>query len=220
MRTVLAFFDPARPGCWRRFTRGLLGCFGLVGCGLVVAAVLAARQPMGRYVVGATLVSTGQFGPGLTVASRLVDDYPERNAAFYLLKASAQRNLGDIEGHNRSLDEAVAHFPRSFAANDDRCLYGALHGDPKAALPFCDTAVALVESTASSQAFAHRGLARALAGDRAGAIDDLETAESARLAEGISDERFGYWYGRMLADLKAGRAPMTAEELVRDRRLR
>lgn len=217
MPRVPAFLDPARPGCWRRFRRGVFGCLGLGACGLAVVAIVAARRPMGRYAVGAALVSLNAFEPGLAVAERLVDDHPDVNAAFYLLKAAAQRNVGDIDGHNATLDAAVAHFPTSFAANDDRCLYGALFGDPAAALPYCDRAVALVDPTNGSHALAHRGLARALAGVRDGAIADLDTAVSVWREAGITDDRFARPYGEILDALRAGRDPFDDAFLARER---
>ncbi len=217
MPSLPALLDPARPGCWRRFTRGAFGCLALGACGLVVAGVVAARQPMGRYAIGAALVSANAFEPGLAVAERLVADHPDVNAAFYLLKAAAQRNVGDIEGHNRTLDDAVAHFPTSFAANDDRCLYGALFGDPAAALRYCDQAVSLVDPSNGSHALAHRGLARALAGEREGAIADLDAAISVWREAGITDDRFARPYGEFLDALRAGRDPFDEAALARER---
>ena len=217
MSAILALLDPARPGCWQRFKRAVLGLLGLGACGAVVAALLVMRLPMGRYMVGATLVSAHAYRPGLAVASSLVDDHPNVNAAFYLLKASAQRHLGDIEGHNRSLDDAVAHFPRAFSANDDRCLQGALFGDPIAALPYCDQAIALVAPEKASDARAHRGIARALAGDTAGAIDDFDAAVSTWRQAGIADEQFARPYGEFLDTLRAGREVFDAATLARER---
>ena len=217
MPSLPALLDPARPGCWRRFTRGALGCLALGACGLVVAGIVAARQPMGRYAIGAALVSANAFEPGLAVAERLVADHPDVNAAFYLLKAAAQRNVGDVEGHNRTLDEAVAHFPTSFAANDDRCLYGALFGDPGAALRYCDQAVALVDPSNGSHALAHRGLARALAGEREGASAARGGAGGVGRGAGITAARCAGPYGELPAAWRAGREPFDAAALARER---
>jgi tetratricopeptide (TPR) repeat protein len=214
---IVEFFDPARPGCWQRFKRGVLGCLGLCACSAVVAAALAARQPMGRYMLGATLMSMGAYRPALAVASSLVDDHPDVNSAFYLLKAAALRHTGDVDGHNRVLDEAVLHFPRAFAANDDRCLYGALFADARAALPYCDQAVALVPPEKAANARAHRGLARALAGDTAGAIDDLDAAVGTWRSTGMTDDQFARPYAEFLEGLRAGRDVFDAETLARER---
>lgn len=217
MTAILAYFDPARPGCWQRLKRAVLVVVGVSTCAVAVAALVAARRPMGRYLIGATLVSLHAYRPGLAVATALVEDHPDTNAAFYLLKASAERHLGDFKANETSLDAAVTHFPRAVAANDDRCLYGALFGDPRAALPYCDQAVALVAPEKASDARAHRGLARILAGDRAGAMEDLDAAVGTWREAGLGDDRFPRPYGEMLEALKAGREVFDAETLARER---
>lgn len=219
MPNLLDVIDPARPGCWRRFKRSALGCLGVAGCGLLVAGIIAARRPMGRYALGAALISVGLPGPSLALAQGLIDDYPDQNAAFYLLKSAAQRTLGRSDESFATLDEAVRRFPNTFAANDDRCLYGALFGDPKAALPYCDKAVAMIDNgtVQDNAALAHRGMARALAGDRDGARADLEEAVESWRAQGIHDSAFARPYGQMLDALRAGRDPLDAAALQRER---
>ncbi|MEO8085001.1 MAG: hypothetical protein ABI780_14355, partial [Ardenticatenales bacterium] len=209
--------DPAQPGCWRRAKRTAFGCLGLVGCGLLAAGIVAARRPMGRYALGAGLISIGLPGPSLSLAQGLIDDYPDQNAAFYLLKSAAQRTLGHLDESFVTLDEAVQKFPNTFAANDDRCLYGALFGDPKAALPYCDKAVTLIGSRQANAALAHRGMARALAGDRDGAMADLDEAVASWRAQGIRDAQFARPYGVMLDALHEGRDPLDAAALQRER---
>ena len=85
-------------------------------------------------------------------------------------------------------------------------LHGALHGGAKTAISACDTAVALAPGNVWVRD--SRGVARALTGDRAGAIADFQafikgtdSAESKKQRQGWIDK------------LKKGENPFTEKEI-------
>jgi TonB family protein len=106
------------------------------------------------------------------------------------------------------LDHRVTH---ALSYSLDQCLYGAAWGFASAVMAQCDDAVALAPNAAAP--LRARGIARALAGNGSGAIEDLETA--ARLAPGTA-------YAREAAEwalaLREGRNPFTDEVLAALRR--
>jgi tetratricopeptide (TPR) repeat protein len=90
------------------------------------------------------------------------------------------------------------------------CWFGSLYGHASEVLPYCDEAI-----QAAPEAFAvrdSRGLARALTGDFAGAIEDfqffVERAAGAGYSAQTIQQRRGW-----IVDLKAGRDPFTPELL-------
>ena len=88
------------------------------------------------------------------------------------------------------------------------CKYGVLYGEAKTAISVCDTAVALAPGNVNVRD--SRGVARALTGDRAGAIADFQAfIEGTDSAEG-KKQRQGW-----IDKLKKGENPFTEEELAK-----
>jgi tetratricopeptide (TPR) repeat protein len=88
------------------------------------------------------------------------------------------------------------------------CWYGALHGGAKTVISACDTAVALAPGNVNVRD--SRGLARALTGDTAGAIEDFQAfIEATDSAEG-KKQRQGW-----IDALKKGEKPFTQKELAK-----
>jgi WD40 repeat protein len=88
------------------------------------------------------------------------------------------------------------------------CWYGALHEGAKTVISACDTAVALAPGNVNVRD--SRGLARALTGDTAGAIEDFQAfIEATDSAEG-KKQRQGW-----IDALKKGEKPFTQKELAK-----
>ena len=94
-------------------------------------------------------------------------------------EADALALAGDRAGAEESFKEAVHAVleTRDHRAGNSVCWFGSVHRYAKLVLPACDRAVELApDDVAKTQYLDSRGLARALAGNTAGAIDDFATA--------------------------------------------
>jgi WD40 repeat protein len=117
--------------------------------------------------------------------------------------ALAQATTWAIERHSRSMTEGV-------------CLQGSLDGLARVVMAACEHAVSL--SPDSGRAHDDRGIARALSGDRAGAIEDLTRFVQWLSENNIDDSRRGK-FEAWLTELRAGRDPFdpaTLEELRKE----
>ncbi|MCE7938712.1 hypothetical protein DCC79_00585 [bacterium] len=175
LRRAVAFFDPAEPGFLRRMGRLALAALGLGLCGLCAATVAWTQTVTGRYWTAVVWIETERYDWAVSVAEGLVRDEPRRSYAYYRLLATALRRSGRPEAQLAVYDEAVEQFPDHSLAHGHRCWYGTLFGDPRTVIDSCDRAIEIGEGTSGS-AHARRAVARALTGDRPGAIADLEAA--------------------------------------------
>jgi WD40 repeat protein len=91
------------------------------------------------------------------------------------------------------------------------CWLGSLDGEARAVLPVCDRATALAPG--ELQALDSRGLARALAGNQAGAVVDFETVVAGAARAGWSAEAVAK-RRRWLETLGAGGNPFDAETIA------
>lgn len=86
------------------------------------------------------------------------------------------------------------------------CAYGSLHGDAAKVMDACEKAVALEPENKIYQLY--RGLARALAGNKAGAIEDFQASVKSNGLP-LEKERVQGW----IDALQAGKNPFTKEEI-------
>lgn len=215
-RRAVAFFDPAEPGFLRRMGRLALAMVGLGVCGVCGAVAAWTQTPTGRYWTAVVWLEAERYDWAVAAAEGLVRDHPDRSYADYRLLATALRRSGQPEAQLAVYDAAVERFPDHSLAHSHRCWYGTLFADPRTVMRSCDRAIEISEGSSGS-AFARRAVARALTGDRPGAIADLEAALA------IWDERDfrGRTYdtrAEWLAALRAGADPFDAETLERLRR--
>jgi len=90
------------------------------------------------------------------------------------------------------------------------CWWGSLAGGARQVLATCDAAVQAADADTRTRIFDSRGVARALAGDDAGAIEDFEAYIAGSTDAGAKAEREGW-----VTDLKAGRNPLSTDVLGR-----
>jgi tetratricopeptide (TPR) repeat protein len=216
VRRILGFFDPAEPGFVGRMARVVAVIALVAGCACAVVSAPWVRSPLGRYLEAVLLLQINQNEAGARIARSLVNDYPQHNFAYYKLLATAYRRTGQIEEQLAAYDEAARALPDQWLVQNDRCWYGAVFGHAAQVMDSCNQAVALAPPT-ESWALLRRGFARALTGDRQGAIADM--------AEGLARrDQYGSHYtaprqpwGEWLAALKAGQAPFDAATIEAER---
>ena len=123
--------------------------------------------------------------------------------------ASGQRDLAEA-----GFTEAVRAALRQEDAEIDNaaCWFGSIDGFAKIILPACQQAVALANDNMSPQYRDSRGLARALTGDRDGAIEDFKAfAAWAKTSDGNAQSALQReaW----MATIQSGGNPFDAETL-------
>ncbi len=144
---------------------------------------------------------------------RATEIEPLLAARAALDKGIALTRNGDIVEAKAAYEQALALEPRlTFTAWDwlDLCWNGSLWDHATEVISECDRAVAL-SSGPNQTAWTRsgRGLARALTGDREGAIEDLE----AFLSAGIGNEEVRAQRQEWVVTLRAGENPFTSEVL-------
>jgi tetratricopeptide (TPR) repeat protein len=217
LRRVVAYFDPAVAGFGRRMWR--LARWGLlaVAAALLALGVFLLRLPQARYWWGVTQLEAGFPAAAARTAQGAIDEGLATHYGFYRLLAAGQRRTGRIAEQLATFDEAVRRFPDFWFAQGHRCWYGSLFGDARRVLDSCDRAVDLAPKS-RGEPLAWRGVARALSGDRAGAIADLEAA----MARWDGGSQWGSPYVKRrrewLRQLKAGKDPFDEATLDRERR--
>lgn len=133
------------------------------------------------------------------------------NEVFELREAQILGRLGDAAGSRSLLDEIVESGLESenWGYQNNLCWSGALLGFATEVLKICDLAVR--GSDGASSVRDSRGVARALAGDLAGAAADFR--DVVRAKERQDQEEFLARRRAWLAALEGGTNPMTPEEL-------
>ena len=127
-------------------------------------------------------------------------------------EAYARQRLYDLA--RADYEQAITLSPDDASAYNSLCWFGSLLGHAEEVLEACDQAVALEPDDGDHRD--SRGLARALAGDEAGAIEDFEAVIEWLKGEGTYEPGA---YGRedWLVALKAGQNPFdqaTLEDLL------
>ncbi len=214
-RRAISYFDPAREGFVRRMARLAAGLAVATLCPLALAGLLAMRSETGRYFTVYMLTRSGAHERALPLAEALVEDYPNANWHYYRLKALNLRHLGRYEESLAVYDDAIAVMPDEWWAHSHRCFYNSLLADPAPVMDSCDTSIEL-DPTDPGIAHDRRAFARALVGDREGAIYDFEIAlehipEWANYSASQIEARRTW-----LEALRAGEDPLTEAELRRE----
>lgn len=169
---VLKFFDPARPGFIRRMLKLSVVAALLSGCALILVGARLAQTTTGKLTIAIALNRTGQYEEAERLARELIAQDPGGNVTYYKELARSLRHQGEIEAQLEVFDEAVEALPNSGVAHSQRCWYYTLYRRPQEAMHSCDLAVEY--TPLSGYAHARRGVARALLGDREGAIEDIQ----------------------------------------------
>jgi tetratricopeptide (TPR) repeat protein len=212
----LSYFDPAHPRFAARMGRILALVGLLLACGFCAVAGAWARTPFGRYMSGVLLLQVNQYDAVIRIGQGLVRDRPTENAAYYKLLGSAYRRKGDIDAMMEVMLQGTTAIPDSWYAQTERCWYGALFGHAAEVMDSCDRAIELSPPT-EGWGYLLRGFARALIGDRQGAIADM-TEGLARWHEYESKyARQRQPWDQWLVALKAGQDPFTPEVLEAER---
>lgn len=130
---------------------------------------------------------------------------------FELREAQILARLGDAAGARSAIDEVVdsALESENWAYQNNICWHGALAGFANEVLRVCDLAVR--GSAGASSVRDSRGVARAIAGDLAGAADDFR--EVVRAKERQNQKEFLARRSGWLAALESGTNPLTPAEL-------
>ncbi|WP_044205583.1 hypothetical protein [Coleofasciculus chthonoplastes] len=115
--------------------------------------------------------------------------------------------------------EALSHYQKAqqFDPNlqtsadpwNSLCLYGSLNRFEVEVMFACDKAVKLARQESKARYQANRGIAKAITGDKTGAIEDLQAYVN---SPDISDEGKAKLQG-WIKELKAGKNPFTDEVL-------
>lgn len=223
VRRIIRFFDPASPGFLGRMARLVAVAAILTVCPLAAATGLWLRTETGRHFVVYALTHSAMYEESLPRSTALLEDYPGKEWEYYRLHAINLRRLGRHEESLAVYDQAIEDLPNEWWAHSHRCFYTALlTGDPSEVMDSCDRSIELSPEhlpTDRGVAYDRRGFARALIGDREGAIADFEKAASL-LGPG---EWRGYTTDQQqarehwLEELRAGRDPLTEEELEMER---
>jgi tetratricopeptide (TPR) repeat protein len=214
LRRVVAYFDPGEAGFVGRLKRVALAGALIVACGACGLVAVALRTPLGRYAAAAMLVEIGQPGAAERVARGLVDDHPSENNGYYFVLASALHDQGRHEEEREVYAEAVQAMPDDWSANRNYCWFEALFGRAGDVMAYCDRAVERAPTDRGSP-FARRGAAKAMAGDREGAIEDMREAIRRWDRFGGPDSRPAPRFRRWLAALEGGENPFDERTLRR-----
>jgi tetratricopeptide (TPR) repeat protein len=212
---IVRFLDPAEPGCLGRLLRLGAVLAAVATCALALLGVRAWRSESVRYTVTGVVSEMNAYRLALPLSVALVDDYPGSNWHYYRLKARNLRRVGRVEESLAVYDDAVAAMPNEWWAHSHRCFYHALYGDVASVLDSCDRQIEL-GSTEPDVAYDRRAIARALLGDREGAIADLRTALEAMRELTPDDWRIAV-RERWLQALLDGQDPLTADEIREER---
>jgi WD40 repeat protein len=147
------------------------------------------------------------IGSGISY-ERTCPDLPLDPISYFAV-VQAQAQAGNIAAARASFQEVREQYPNlsdPAPAWDSLCWYGSLWGTMADVLDACDQAVTLALDYDKADFRDSRGLARALAGNTAGAIEDFEAFVEAYQLEPDFEEVVALrevW----IADLKAGRNP-------------
>lgn len=196
--------DPA-PYYWRGLTHYYLDNHEQALADLSVAVELDPDNPDPHFwqadIYQYGLRDFEQAVPAYTQALDLGYNKP---GEVYRWRAEAYARQGLYEPALADYEQAIALSPGDTSAYNSMCWFGSLLGHAEDVLEACDEAVAMEPD--SWDHHDSRGLARALTGDEAGAIEDFE-AVIELLKQDESYEPGAYGREDWLAALKAGQNP-------------
>ncbi len=217
LRRLIRFFDPAEPGCVRRFFRLLVAGFLLFGCLACGGGAVFWRTETGRYLELFLLYHNWLNEPCIERADRLIRDHPTSNWHYYRIKAACLRRLGRFEESLAVYDEAIRALPDNWWPYSHRCYYRGLLDDPHEVLADCDRSIELAPDD-MVVALDRRAMIRALVGDREGAIADFEEALelSERRVRGAYSSELRAIREQWLERLREGDNPLTEEAIWAD----
>ena len=207
-----------RGGCGRRALLVALVLFALGACAVAALTGLAMRTPAGRYYGAVGLLVGGFDQLAERVATRLVEDRPSSEAAYYGLLAAAQRRQGQSAAMLETLDSAVEALPGSWDAHSDRCWYGTLFDAADTVMDSCETAVAGAgDRRHLAAAHARHGVALARAGQLDAGRMALDRAFDVWAEAGVDPDRFDQPWSAWRNGLEAGNDPFDEATLERER---
>ncbi len=138
-----------------------------------IALALFLRSPFGLYVRGfVDFAYLKNYVAAEEAARRIVSADPGSRYAPYALLASSLALQDRTDEALAVMEEAATLFPGDDRAHSKRCRFGVLYGDAAGVLDSCERAVALAPQRQFN--YERRAAARALTGDTAGAIEDLD----------------------------------------------
>jgi hypothetical protein len=211
---ALRYIDPAEAGFLKRMIRLAAIVVAVGACGLLAAGALAARTATGRYAAAFVLSVVHHHERALGLAQGLVRDYPGTRWEYYRLEAFNLRHLDRIPESLAVYDDAIAVLPDQWWPHSHRCFYNAMLADAVLALDSCDRSIALAPDD-PAVAYERRAIARAMTGDRAGAIADLQVSLAAYARNDDTPWQIAV-RRRWLETLQGGGDPFTPDEIARE----
>ncbi|MEQ8961301.1 MAG: hypothetical protein RLP02_25820, partial [Coleofasciculus sp. C2-GNP5-27] len=143
------------------------------------------------------------------------------------LAASALVTIGETLLEEDKFKEALSYYQKAqqFDPNlqtsadpwNSLCLYGSLNRFEVEVMFACDQAVKLAPQDSKARYQANRGIAKALTGDKTGAIEDLQAYLDSPYIYSTDDEEDQAKLQGWIKELKAGKNPFT-DEVLKDLR--
>jgi tetratricopeptide (TPR) repeat protein len=112
------------------------------------------------------------------------------SATLYHRRGSAYYRMEDYAAAIVDFQHAISLEPNNAAYHNSLCWFGTLAGFATSVLDVCNQAVELADDDRIAGIHDSRGLARALTGDVAGAIEDFEFALERAGRDGLGDDFF------------------------------
>lgn len=169
------------------------------GCGWIALGILAAMLASGYIIAGLAEP----------------DFFANPVAQGYAWAARVWALLGDPDRAYAAADRAAADRaakmePENITYLNKNCWYGAIAGHPEAVMDDCErTAQARYDRLWARDS---RGVARMLAGDYPGAIEDFQFVVDTMRAEGYSGGNVAQ-RERFIEAMQEGRSPVTEEDM-------
>ena len=167
------------------------------------AAIKREHKPLTRayYARGQAHYALEEFQPAVEDYSSAIELDPGSVYA-YLGRGRAHIQLAEFVAGLADIDRALEIDPNFTDGHNNRCWFGSILGKAAQVMDSCEAAVTLQPNTPAYMD--SRGLARALTGDYAGAIEDFQF-----YVDYTGDKERVFW----IAELKAGRNPFDAATL-------
>lgn len=164
------------------------------GCGWIAAGIFLA------------MLASGYLIAGLAEPDFFANSVAQGNA----WAARVWALLGDPDRAYAAADRAAKMEPDNITYLNKNCWYGAIAGHPEAVMDDCERTA----QTRPDRLWARdsRGVARMLAGDYPGAIEDFTFVVDAMHAEGYSGGNVAQ-RERFIEAMQAGQKPVTEEDL-------
>ena len=172
------------------------------------AAIELGFEPLDSAYRGraVTYYSLRNYSAALKAYGEAIALQPDQ-ALNYEFRAYVYQRLGEFDKALADYEASIAADPNMAVSHNNRCWFGSLLGHAAEVMDSCEKAVELVPTNPGFRD--SRGLARALTGDYAGAMEDFQAYADFQTANGRSDGGRLEW----IAQLAAGHNPFDEAQL-------